>query len=539
MASIINAVAITTTTTTSLFEQCPRALAAVRSTQDESKRDEREDSIAQRQQQRRHFILDAAEQGTPVPTALCEAYEAWIDALMEKRGGVYARASGDHHGFSAFFFSLTFGLPHVPSLDAFLSYGRAAAAALACLASHEDGMLIGDPGGAAEPPSNPAEKTTTTTTAEAVLIAWLNRLLSFYDDRAALYQAAFAGDLVQLEQALSVPSSSSSPSADTSGSRVIHIDEQLPGWPPEGFTCLHVAASKGHTATVAWLLERGADLHAPSCNGRRAMHFAAAAKHEVKSVETVSQLLAHQKRLQKTGRKADVDATDSKGQTALHHAAYNGRLGATKALLLAGADAKARDEDGYTPKDWANTASQEFCCKAPGADWGACIALLDKVAPMDEEERHAFVLRSWGLHVSQALQDAIEGGEVGMMELIRLLECYGDHINAQDHDGTTALHSAALAGSGRIVALLLSYNADVHVVSTLGETALHFAAREGHFEAAMLLSQSGGSDGNSDGGAQLAAVASKAGATALELAHRHKRRDWEAVASLFDGLQVS
>ena len=105
---------------------------------------------------------------------------------------------------------------------------------------------------------------------------------------------------------------------------------------------------------------------------------------------------------------------------------------------------------------------------------------------------------------AQALQDAIEGGEVGMMELIRLLECYGDHINAQDHDGTTALHSAALAGSGRIVALLLSYNADVHVVSTLGETALHFAAREGHFEAAMLLSQSGGSDGKSDGGAQVA-----------------------------------
>lgn len=156
-----------------------------------------------------------------------------------------------------------------------------------------------------------------------------------------------------------------------------------------------------------------------------------------------------------------------------------------------------------------------------------------------------FVRRSWGLHVSQALQDAIEGGEVGMMELIRLLECYGDHINAQDHDGTTALHSAALAGSGRIVALLLSYNADVHVVSTLGETALHFAAREGHFEAAMLLSQSGGDsdrgvrDGN--GGAPLAYMyaASKAGATALELAQRHKRRDWEAVASLFDGFQVS
>ena len=72
----------------------------------------------------------------------------------------------------------------------------------------------------------------------------------------------------------------------------------------------------------------------------------------------------------------------------------------------------------------------------------------------------------------------------------------------------------------------------INVASNLGETALHFAAREGHFEAAMLLIQSEG------GYAQLAA-ATKAGVTALELAHRHKKRDWEAVASLFDGLQVS
>lgn len=448
------------------------------------------------QRRRRVYILGAAKDGVHVPVSLRATYAAWVDQLLAQRGGVYAQARGDHHGYNAFVFSHTFGLPALPTLSAFYAFGRAAADTLVCLAAGE-GLLNLQSDDASSAAAKPAK---------AILVAWLDAVLVAFDERKSLHDAAFTGDVTRLQQLLSRP--------QPFGAR-IHVDEQMPGWPPNGFTCLQVAASMGQTAAVAWLLNCGADIDAASCDGQRALHFAAGGKREVPSAETVSQLLA---------RGADLQAKALDGKTALHSAAYCGRLGATKALLLARADATAKDDSGYTPRDWANTASQDVCCGSPDADWGSVIAILDKVTSMSAEDRHAWVHRSWGLHVASQLQDLVEGGD-NTIELLRMLECYGRSIDAKDHDGTTALHSAALCGNGKAVALLLEYGADANVVSNLGEMPLHFAAREGHFAAAMQIAHSGRADLN---------ATTKTGATPLELARRHNKGEWEAVAAIFE-----
>ena len=51
-----------------------------------------------------------------------------------------------------------------------------------------------------------------------------------------------------------------------------------------------------------------------------------------------------------------VNATDLKGNTALHKAAQQGKVDVGQVLIAAGADRRARNNDGQTPMDCAENA---------------------------------------------------------------------------------------------------------------------------------------------------------------------------------------
>ena len=60
-------------------------------------------------------------------------------------------------------------------------------------------------------------------------------------------------------------------------------------------------------------------------------------------------------------------------------AAFNGRLGATKALLARGADGLAKDAYGFSALDNAKYRLTECPCQAPDPQrqWGGVLALLE------------------------------------------------------------------------------------------------------------------------------------------------------------------
>ena len=114
------------------------------------------------------------------------------------------------------------------------------------------------------------------------------------------------------------------------------------------------------------------------------------------------------------------------------------------------------------------------------------------------------------------------GDSGGGGELTRLLRFYREYVDARDYDGTTALMAGARGGRVAALRTLLAHRADVHARSPHDECALHFACAEGRLAAAALLVACGAD----------ACAASRAGATPLDYARRHRCREWEAVAAL-------
>ena len=111
---------------------------------------------------------------------------------------------------------------------------------------------------------------------------------------------------------------------------------------PDGYTALHLAAYFGQLEVARLLLGRGADPNAVALNESRVtpLHSAVAAKHR----DTASLLLA---------LGASPNSVQRGGWTPLHAAARDGEEAVVDMLLLRGADATRKGDDGKTAIDLA------------------------------------------------------------------------------------------------------------------------------------------------------------------------------------------
>lgn len=172
-----------------------------------------------------------------------------------------------------------------------------------------------------------------------------------------------------------------------------------------GYTALHTAAHRGHTAVLELLLWKGADITARTGRGWTVLNIAVNAGHD----DVVSSLL---------DRGADIHATTTNGgYTALHTAAESGSVSITLLLLRNGADIKAVTKKGMNALHCAAQAGQEEVVRA----------LLDQKADVySVVERSAYT----ALHLA---------AEKAHNAVLRVLLKEGADALAQTKDGRTAM----------------------------------------------------------------------------------------------------
>jgi ankyrin repeat protein len=166
--------------------------------------------------------------------------------------------------------------------------------------------------------------------------------------------------------------------------------------------------------------------------------------------------------------KADLNAPQADGTTALHWAVHHDDLATTKALLAAGANASATNNYGVPPLSLACVNGNE----------GIVRALLDAGADPNTTLRGG----------ETVLMTAARTGRVG--PVAALLD-RGAKVDAEDRKGQTALMWAAADGHAEVVALLIKSGADIHHRLKSGFTPLLFAAREGRIEVVRALLKAG------------------------------------------------
>jgi uncharacterized protein len=186
--------------------------------------------------------------------------------------------------------------------------------------------------------------------------------------------------------------------------------------------------------------------------------------------------------------RADVNAPEPDGTTALHWAARNDDIEMAKALIAAGANAKNTDRYGLAPLTLAaqrGSARMLELLISAGADPNTAL-------PQGET----------------ALMTA---ARTGNPDAIKVLLAHGANVNAKEKTlGETALMWAAAENHADAVRVLLSADAGINAASTVlslapfkwvtsgmvstmlprgGWTALFYAARQGSIEAARVLAE--------------------------------------------------
>ena len=256
------------------------------------------------------------------------------------------------------------------------------------------------------------------------------------------------------------------------------------------------AVQRRDAQAVRTLLKQRADVNAPQRDGATALHWAA----YLDDADTTALLL-------RAGAKVDV--TNQLGVTPLALAATNGSAAIIDQLLKAGADPNRSIRSGETP----------LMLAARSGSVDAVKALVNAGAAIDAKE-------SW--NGQTALMWAAAAGQGAV---VHALVERGADIRARSNAGTTPLLFAARRGDAASVRALVAAGADVKATRPDGATALLIAVINGHAELVDLLLERG-ADPNAEGGSTELTVQG-VHARPMELKYRkltNNERDSEGVA---------
>ncbi len=211
------------------------------------------------------------------------------------------------------------------------------------------------------------------------------------------------------------------------------------------------AVDRGQIDEVRRLIELGAPVTGRVAGGQTLLHRALYQEREDLALAIID-------------AGADVDAVDNQGVAPMHHAASIGALAVVERLLERGADPDVR-----SPR------------------YGA---------PLHHAARHGHAAVVHRLIEAGAAVDAADARELtplhhviltGDRQLTALLLAHGANTEAADDRGRRPLHWAAVRGRAVLAADLIEADARLDAPDGKGNTALHHAARRGFRGVAVLL----------------------------------------------------
>ena len=166
-------------------------------------------------------------------------------------------------------------------------------------------------------------------------------------------------------------------------------------------------------------------------------------------------------------KKANPNAEDDDGVTALMRAAKYNTPDVVSILLKAGADVNAKHDEGTTALMWAAAYNTP-----------EVISVLLK-ARADLNAKH-----------DDGYTALMFAAAYNTPEAVSVLLKAGADFNAKHNDGVTALMAAAAQNNNpEVISVLLKAGADVNVRDKNGKTALEFAQEKGKTEAVKILEE--------------------------------------------------
>lgn len=244
-------------------------------------------------------------------------------------------------------------------------------------------------------------------------------------------------------------------------------------------------------------------------------------------------------------QKADVNAPQADGATALHWAAHWNDLGMADLLIAAGAQVSSTNDYGVMPLFLAATNGSapmiDTLVKA-GASPNASLptgetVLMTAARTGSTAAVNALLARGADVNAKQ-----ISKGQTALMwaaserhlDMVTTLLARGADPTAKTLAGFTPLMFAAREGAVDIVRLLLSKGADVNEAAPDGSTPLLIASVRGHVDLAKFLLDNGA---RADGSAELAGYtplhwASTKSETVITNDYPEAPGEWAALAGI-------